>query len=100
MSQYKGHDSEFCEKIFLEYEQMFTPSDLINKYTGNARLSVKSLQCDFGDEIKDSHSACSLVLMRPSQSMPSVHSVDWCYTLVWAFLSKPQRLVSYLIKFS
>lgn len=100
MSQYIGHDSEFCEEIFLEYEQMFTPSDLINKYTGNARLSVKSLQCDFGDEIKDSHSDCSLVLMRPSQSVPSVHSVDWCCILVWASLSMLQRLVSYLVKIS
>jgi hypothetical protein len=43
MSQYKGRESEFCENVFLESKQMFTPSGLINKYTGNARLSVKNL---------------------------------------------------------
>lgn len=43
MSQYKVHESEFCEKIFLESEQMFTPSGLINKYRGNFMLSVKNL---------------------------------------------------------
>lgn len=42
MSQYKGHDSEFCEKILLEYEQMFTPSGLINNTEGMSGSQLRA----------------------------------------------------------
>lgn len=35
--------AEFCEKIVLQSKQVFSPSGVINKYTGNFILLIKCL---------------------------------------------------------
>ena len=39
----KSVSAEFCEKIFLESKQVFSPSGVISKYPGNFSLLIKCL---------------------------------------------------------